>query len=133
MKTKLCPACKVLKNRSEFYKNCARFDGLKVYCKRCDRLRSKLDYIKLKSSRPWRIIYNALCNRCNNPSHIKFSYYGGRGIKALITLDEVRQLWFRDSAYLMIKPSIDRVNSNGNYIYDNCRFIEQSENAKRAA
>lgn len=37
-------------------------------------------------------------------------------------------LWFRDKAYKMVKPSIDRKDANKNYTIDNCRYIELKEN-----
>jgi hypothetical protein len=37
-------------------------------------------------------------------------------------------LWFRDKAYLMRHPSIDRIDSNGNYELNNCQFIEMKRN-----
>ena len=54
--------------------------------------------------------------------------YGGRGIKCKITSDEVRRLWIRDKAHLMKRPSIDRINNDGHYSFNNCRFIEIEKN-----
>lgn len=47
--------------------------------------------------------------------------------------DELRILWERDRAEYMHKPSIDRKDVLGDYSFDNCRFIEQSENASKRA
>lgn len=69
--------------------------------------------------------------RCNNPNDSKFKYYGGRGIKYLLTSDEIKRLWIRDKAYLMKQPSIDRKDNNGDYIYKNCRFIELVKNISK--
>ena len=54
-----------------------------------------------------------------------------KGIQCLITKDELRQLWFRDKAYLLKVPSIDRIRNSDNYTFDNCRFIENIDNIRR--
>lgn len=77
---------------------------------------------------PWKRVLTSIKQRCNNKNNTSYEDYGKRGIKCLITEEEIKHLWFRDKAYLMKKPSIDRINNDGNYIYDNRRFIEFVEN-----
>lgn len=43
---------------------------------------------------------------------------------------DVKELWFRDKAFLLKSPSIDRINSKLGYVPSNCRFIERSENSR---
>ena len=69
--------------------------------------------------------------RCENPAVHKFEYYGGRGIKNLLTLDDLLVLWKRDNADQMQQPSIDRIDSDGPYALENCRFLEFAENRRR--
>ena len=45
-----------------------------------------------------------------------------------LSVSDVRELWFRDRAWLLKQPSIDRIN-NGHYIKEGCRFIEMLDNA----
>lgn len=81
---------------------------------------------------PWyQAWYNAK-QRCLNPKNPSYQYYGEKGIKFFITINEVKQLWFRDKAYLMDKPSIDRIDNDESYIFENCRFIELSENVRKS-
>jgi hypothetical protein len=80
---------------------------------------------------PTKMIYIHLHDRCTNSKNQAYKYYGGRGIKCFISEEELKELWFRDKAYLMIKPSIDREDNNDNYTYDNCRFIELKENCSK--
>lgn len=68
--------------------------------------------------------------RCENPNVHKFKYYGGKGIKSDLTLDDLRFLYERDHAHLLERPSIDRIDPNGNYSVGNCRFIEYLQNCK---
>ncbi len=80
---------------------------------------------------PWRNCFRKAKYRCICLTNKDYKYYGGRGIKFLLTLEEIKHLWFRDKAYLMKRPTIDRRNNNGNYKYSNCRFIENSINCAR--
>ncbi len=70
-------------------------------------------------------------NRCNSPTDKNFNRYGGRGIRNFLTLDDLQFIWARDGAENMKRPSIDRIDNDGNYERINCRFIEQSENSSR--
>jgi phenolic acid decarboxylase len=74
---------------------------------------------------PWLRTLNHIKSRCSN----KNTRYCKRGIKCFITPDEIKSLWFRDEAFKLKKPSIDRIDNNGNYILENCRFIEFSLNS----
>ena len=80
---------------------------------------------------PWYGSYRSAVDRCRNSNHIYYKYYGGRGIKLLMNPNDFKFLWFRDKAYLLKRPSIDRKNNNGNYTLKNCRFIEMTENLSR--
>lgn len=103
--------------------------------KRCNSCRYKIWQKKLTKkyylSYPWYRFLKYLRYRCNNKNSNCYNQYGGRGIRALITPEELKQIWFRDKGYLLKKPSVDRINSNGNYEYNNCRFIELIDNCKR--
>lgn len=111
-------------------------------CKDCDKEYRKMQYEKNKKQIldrnkklldkfPWRKTLNHIKERCNCKTNSKYYRYGGRGIKCLITENELKNLWFRDRAYLMKKPSIDRIDNDGDYEFDNCRYLELSENTLR--
>ncbi len=74
---------------------------------------------------PWRMTYDNAKERCK--SH---RAYGKRGIKFLMTLEDFKYLWFRDKAYEMKQPSIDRKDTLGHYELSNCRYIELNDNVK---
>lgn len=89
------------------------------------RLPSTLLTRKLK-----KILYN-IQDRCGGtPSVNKFQYYGGRGIRALLTIGDLISIWGRDGASQMRCPSIDRINIDGDYTKENCRFVEFDENRR---
>ena len=82
--------------------------------------------------KPWMVSFYAARSRCTKPESIGYYRYGGRGIKMLLSQSEIKMLWERDGAADMAAPSIDRINVDGNYEVSNCRFIERSENSRRA-
>ena len=84
-----------------------------------------------KKKYPWIICYNNLNQRCNNSNNPDYPRYGGRGIKSLISLEQIKFLWFFDKAYNMKNPSIDRFHNNDHYRLSNCRFIENEENSAK--
>jgi hypothetical protein len=75
---------------------------------------------------PWASSYGSARARCK-----KSKGYVDRGIKFLMTIKDFEFLWKRDAAHAMSKPSIDRIDPDGNYTLDNCRFIEIVENVAR--
>lgn len=96
-------------------------------CKTCMGISAK----KYRINHPWISCFIAAKSRCQNKKSKNYYGYGGRGIRILITLEEIKSLWFRDKAYNLKIPSIDRIDNDGNYELSNCRFIEQSENARK--
>lgn len=77
---------------------------------------------------PWERTFLQIRRRTSYKTFHGYKNYGGRGIKNLITKDELKSLWFRDEGYKLHRPSIDRIDVNGHYTYKNCRYIEVSEN-----
>ena len=72
---------------------------------------------------PWRRSYDCAKQRCSpNGKYFK------NGIKMLMSLEDFKYLWFRDKAYNMVHPSIDRIDGKGDYTLLNCRFIEMDLN-----
>ena len=78
----------------------------------------------------WMESYRAAKARCQNKKRYGYKSYGGRGIKFLLTKEDIKTLWARDAANLT-RPTLDRINNDGNYELQNCRFIELSENVRR--
>ena len=54
------------------------------------------------------------------------------GVIRLLSLDELKYLWIRDSADKMKLPVLDRINVDGNYSIGNCRYIENVQNISRS-
>lgn len=69
--------------------------------------------------------------RCNYQLANKYKYYGGKGIRCFLSLEDLRLLWHRDGAAKMKQPSIDRIDVTRDYTLKNCQFIEMEENRKK--
>lgn len=76
------------------------------------------------NKRKWLFHYYSAKSRCD----AKYAIYN---VHFDLTRDDVEYLWKRDNAHLLKKPSIDRINTLGNYSVLNCRFIENYDNKKR--
>jgi hypothetical protein len=127
----------------EFHKCKRNKDGLQDSCKICKSIMTKTHMQKepekykqkcraYRQQKPWIKHYSNAKQRCTNPHKDGFEKYGGSGIKFQLTLAEIESIWFRDKAFLLSQPSLDRIESSKNYAYDNCRFIELKENSGRA-
>jgi hypothetical protein len=136
---KKCKECGIEKELNQFYNNFRLLDGKFGKCKDCVTLDKRNHYLKNKKTLlrkhnnynkkfPWKKTLSNIKTRCNNINSKDYKDYGARGIKCLITAAELKVLWFRDKAYEMKEPTIDRKNNNGHYIFDNCRYLENKDN-----
>ena len=132
---KQCPKCDDTKPLSKFGKNKSKKDGLQSYCKKhCSEhyletreqilQRCMINHIKY----PWKGTLNHIKQRCENINCKDYKYYGGRGIENRLTEEDCEFMYHRDRADLMINPSIDRIDNDGNYELSNCEYIERGDN-----
>ena len=81
-------------------------------------------------TRLYRIWLN-MKTRCNNPKTIEFKNYGGRGIKVCHEWQDFEQfyVWAIENKY-NDKLTLDRINNNGNYEPNNCRWATPKQQAR---
>lgn len=84
--------------------------------------------------------YTSILDRCLNKKNNYFNHYGARGIKCLWkTFEEFRDDMYESyllhcKEYGKKNTSIDRIDNNGNYCKENCKWStkkEQSRNTRR--
>jgi len=89
--------------------------------------------MKLKEYKePWKKTFSGIKTRAkhNNLKNKKRSYRR-KPVKYSITAEELKILWFRDKAYLMKEPSIDRKKNSGDYTFKNCQYLEHRVNSSK--
>ena len=76
-------------------------------------------------------VWLTMRNRCENPNREKYKDYGARGIKVCEEWhdSEVFCKWALDNGYKE-GLQIDRINNNGNYEPNNCRWVTPKENSR---
>lgn len=70
--------------------------------------------------------------RCNNPNWHAYHRYGGRGISVCERWESFR--FFKEDmgdTFTSTDLVLDRINSEGNYSPDNCRWISAQANRER--
>lgn len=79
-------------------------------------------------------LYNVWSNmlaRCNRKNHPSYNRYGARGISVCPEWRKPERFlaWAEQNGYRS-GLELDRIDNNGNYTPDNCRFISKAENLR---
>jgi hypothetical protein len=87
---------------------------------------------KMTGSREYRS-WSAAKNRCESPNNDRYKSYGGRGIKMSTEWSKSFEIFLADMGIRPPNTSLDRIDVNGDYCKENCRWAtpkEQSNNTR---
>jgi hypothetical protein len=73
--------------------------------------------------------WDCMKQRCLNPNHKHFSYYGGRGITVCQSWTNSFEQFLSDVGERPEGKTLDRIDSNGNYEKSNVRWATPKEQA----
>jgi hypothetical protein len=82
------------------------------------------------SSLPEYKVWENMKNRCDNPNCPKYKIYGGRGIKYQSTWASFVSFFNDMGSRPSSKHQLDRINVNGGYCKENCRWATNKENCR---
>ena len=72
-------------------------------------------------------IWRTMRQRCNNPNSKDYARYGGRGIKVCEAWDKSFTTFLSDMGMRPKNLTLDRINNDGDYTKDNCRWVTRYE------
>lgn len=109
-------------------------NGTSTRCKSCGQKRFHDKYIN-PPDKPFKYrgnstnnTWRAMIQRCTNPTNNRYYCYGGRGISVCDRWLESFKNFLDDMGERPKGMQLDRIDTNGNYTKENCRWVTVREN-----
>ena len=110
-------------SRSKGHKSCG--------CKKWETLSEKATTHGM-SEHPAYWVWRSMRDRCRLPTHQAWENYGGRGIKVCERWEEdFQNFWDDMGSTYQSGLDIDRINNDGHYQQDNCRWATRKTNCNK--
>ena len=103
-------------------------------CKHTNKIGNIIYSKTIWSNQKLEMVFHDMLQRCYNPNHKSYRWYGEKGIKVYdewINDPKLFEKWALDHEY-KDGLTIDRINADQDYSPDNCRWITLEENSRRA-
>lgn len=86
------------------------------------------------SSSPEYNAYRTMINRCEDLKHIQYADYGARGISVCKRWKDSFENFIEDMGMRpKLKYQLDRINNNGNYNKENCKWVSPKQNIRNSS
>jgi len=127
MKTKKCTKCGRRKSVTEFNRRKKSKDGYMYACRPCHKeYHMAIPVMERSIKGTW------LCMmaRCHNPNSSRYSGWGARGIVVCDRWHNYENFRHDMGVKPSVKHQIDRMDNDGDYTPENCRWVTAAENIR---